>query len=423
MAELWIKGKKSLNGTITVPTAKNSIMPVLAASLLCGGATTLCRVPQLEDVVTSLALLRALGAKAAMAGDRVTITAPASCEGLVPAQLSSAMRSSVFYLAPLLVKSGRVSLPMPGGCKLGARPIDLHLAGLAAMGAKIEQDAQQVTCRLEKPLRGAGFCLALPSVGATETLMMAACCAKGETVLCGCAKEPEVVDLARYLSACGAQITGAGGSCITIKGGAPLTGCRFTPVADRITAATVLCATAACGGDVTLQGARYEHLIAILRRLSDAGAQVSRPAEGVVRLQSDGTLRAVDVTTGYYPGFATDAGPLYAAAMLRATGSCGVTETIFENRFACADGFRALGARALVEKSTLTMQGVKELTGARVTAPDLRGGAALVLAALQAQGESRVAGCSHIARGYADIAALFAPLGAQIGWAEPEQPA
>ena len=402
-----------------MPTAKNSILPILAAALLCRGPVVLRRAPRLRDVDASLALLAALGCTARRAGADLQL-APADAVGdTVPPALMAAMRSSVYYLAPMLARAGRARVAFPGGCRLGARPIDIHLAGLAAMGAVIDAGAEALDCRAPGGLRGCEFHLRFPSVGATETLMIAAAAARGRTVLTGAAREPEIADLAAFLNACGAAVAGAGGDVVTVEGARPLHGCAFTPIADRITAQTVLCAAAACGGSVLLRRAPLAPLQPTAALLRRAGCQVSAPAPDCVALVSEGRLDAAgELATGVYPAFATDAGPLFAAAMLRARGVTLLRETIFARRFACAGGFAALGADVRCCGGDLRICGVPRLRGAPLAAADLRGGAALVLAALAAEGESTISGTEYIGRGYENIAALFAGLGADIRTAQ-----
>lgn len=358
-----------------MPTAKNSILPILAAALLCRGPVVLRRAPRLRDVDTSLALLAALGCTARRAGADLQL-APADAVGdTVPPALMAAMRSSVYYLAPMLARAGRARVAFPGGCRLGARPIDIHLAGLAAMGAVIDAGAEALDCRAPGGLRGCEFHLRFPSVGATETLMIAAAAARGRTVLTGAAREPEIADLAAFLNACGGSVL-----------------LRRAPLAP------------------------LQPTAALLRR---AGCQVSAPAPDCVALVSEGRLDAAgELATGVYPAFATDAGPLFAAAMLRARGVTLLRETIFARRFACAGGFAALGADVRCCGGDLRICGVPRLRGAPLAAADLRGGAALVLAALAAEGESTISGTEYIGRGYENIAALFAGLGADIRTAQ-----
>lgn len=416
-----MRGDLPLYGQVTVPGAKNSVLPIMAASLLCAQRVVLENVPQLSDVACAARILQSLGCRV-LAGERALAILPAQVPASeVPPSLMRRMRSSLFFLAPLLARTGRASITAPGGCDLGARPIDMHLAGLAAMGANVEEDGAQLTVTAPQGLRGAHIALRFPSVGATETLLMAACCARGQTVLDGCAVEPEVVDLARFLSCAGACITGAGTRRMRIRGRPLLQGARFRICPDRIFTATLLCAVAGCGGSVTLRGARAQDCAALLRALRRAGCEVARH-EDAVSLRRTGALHAPGaLVTDVYPALPTDAAPLLAAAMLRAEGATLITDTIFERRFACAQGFAAMRAACGVQGRTICVQGVPRLAGAQVCAPDLRGGAALVLAALQAEGESIIAGAAHIARGYEDLAGTLASLGADAGYVRRAQ--
>ena len=423
MEILTISGGSGLFGEVRIPGAKNSVLPIMAASVLCRGTVTLTDVPHLSDVEASARILQSVGCKVLLENGRAVITPPEFPGSAVPEPLMRAMRSSLFYLAPLLARTGRADIYTPGGCRLGARPIDMHLSGLEKMGAHItEKDGGALEVTAPDGLAGADICLRFPSAGATETLLMAAAAARGETVLRGAAVEPEVTDLARFLQGAGAEITGVGTRVLHIRGRELLMGTQHAVCPDRITAATVLCAVAGCGGEVLLTNTCNAHLAEVLRILRRAGCMVSVSGDSSVALASSGALRAAGGwDTGVYPSFPTDAAPLMAAALLRAQGESRVTDTIFENRFACAEGFLRLGASVNVCGRTLHVHGMDLLNGADVEAPDLRGGAALVIAALQAQGSTRVMGAEHISRGYEDIAALLAPLGARItrSWGEP----
>ena len=415
MEIIEIRGGRSLTGSIAPPAAKNSVLPLLAATLLCGAPCRLRGAPRLADVDTSLALITAVGGRAVRAGrDVQTCPVPLLC-GDIPPRLAGAMRSSVFYLAPLLVRAGQVRLPMPGGCRLGPRPVDIHLAGLCAMGAQVEQQADAVVLRRAGRLRGADFTLRLPSVGATETLLMAAACAQGATVLRNAACEPEVQDLANFLVACGARIRGAGTPVITVQGRAGgLDGCSYAPLPDRIAAATYAAAVAAAGGQVTIRRCRPAHFAAFLRLLSAAGCgvQVGKTAVTIRRDRQLALKGGQQVMADAWPGFATDTAPLAAAVLLTAEGPSRVCDTLFANRFACAAGFAALGAAVQQNGRELHIAGGARLRGNVVTAPDLRGGAALVVAALAAEGKTCVLDDGHIRRGYQALPAELAALGA-----------
>lgn len=415
MEIIEVRGGRTLAGSIAPPAAKNSVLPLLAATLLCGAPCRLRGVPRLTDVDTSLALLTAVGAKAARCG-RDVLTAPVPLlGGDIPPHLAGAMRSSVFYLAPLLVRAGQVRLPMPGGCRLGPRPVDIHLDGLAAMGVQIEFAADAVVLRRAGRLHGTDFTLRLPSVGATETLLMAASCAEGTTVLRGAACEPEVEDLAGFLTACGARITGAGTPVVVIRGRAGgLDGCAYTPLPDRISATTYAAAVAAAGGDVTIRRCRPSTFATFLDFLRAAGCEV-HAGPNAVRICRDARTPlkgGQELFAAAWPGFATDAAPLAAAVLLTADGPSRIYDGLFQNRFACAAGFAALGAGVRANGRELAIDGGAALCGTVVTAPDLRGGAALVVAALAAQGKTCVLDEGHIRRGYQSLPAELASLGA-----------
>ncbi|MEG1381324.1 MAG: UDP-N-acetylglucosamine 1-carboxyvinyltransferase [Ruthenibacterium sp.] len=414
MEAFSIEGGQSLFGTVTIPGAKNSVLPMLAAAILCRGTVRLYHVPQLSDVAASLQILDSLGCVTQIEKDVVTVVSGDLSSSVVPPQLMRAMRSSVFYLAPLLARTGVAVITQPGGCKLGARPIDLHLAGLAAMGARIVQEGEQITLTAPFGLYGTDFTLRFPSVGASETLLMAAVTARGNTVLRNVATEPEIADLARFLQGAGARISGIGTRTLSIIGQDFLLGAQHTVCPDRIVAATVLCAVAGCGGEVRLTRCNPAHLTRILEVLRRAGC-VCCAGGGHMMIASNGRLTMpTALDSGVYPAFPTDALPLLCAALLRAKGKGAFTDTVFENRFACAKGFAALGADVGVKGAALTMRGVPALRGADLYADDLRGGAALCLASMMAQGTSTIDNTALIGRGYEDFAALFASLGAKI---------
>ena len=416
---LKIWGGVRLEGEVWLPPAKNSVLPILAASLLCDGPVRLRQTPRLTDVENSLALLRAAGMRTAWEGEDLLLTPGRAGKSALPDGPVRAMRSSVFYLAPMLHRMGEVRMTMPGGCRLGPRPIDIHLEGLACMGAAAEWKGEQLTLSAPRGLYGAEFALRLPSVGATETLMMAAVKAKGITVLRGAAREPEVVDLARFLMAAGAHICGAGTSTIWIQGRERLSGAAFRPVTDRIVAATVLAAAAATGGSVTLRRCVPEHLEPVVEVLTRGGCRIRREGPAALTLAAPARLAGAGwVTAGAYPAFPTDAAPVLAAAFLTAAGPSYFEDTVFEHRFGCAAGFSALGGRAKVRGRLLELAPAERLQGAAVSAADLRGGAALAVAALQAQGESTIAQAGYIRRGYGDLAALLRSLGARAEWEE-----
>jgi len=418
MAGDWIiTGGRPLQGRVEVPAAKNSVLPLLAAVLLCSGPVRLQNVPRLTDVEDCLALLRGVGCTAGWQGAALAVQGQPMRTDLAP-EAAGRMRASILFCAPLLARLGRVSTVLPGGCRIGARPIDLHLQGLAQMGVRqLPAAPGQLTLYAPAGLRGAEICLAFPSVGATETLLLAAATAQGQTVLHGAAKEPEIVDLAAFLNACGGCVEGAGTDTIRVQGRRCLAGCTFAPMADRIIASTLACAVAAAGGRVELAGCAPGLYAPLLEILEQMGCTVER-ANDAAAISRFGALRgAGNVHTAPYPGLATDAAPLLAAVMLCAQGESSLQDRVFENRFACAGGFAALGANVRVAERTLYVQPAGALHGAKLTAPDLRGGAALVVAALAARGSSRLDGVELVRRGYAELDRLLAGLGAQI-WQE-----
>ena len=406
-----ITGGRPLNGTVWVPAAKNSVLPLLAASLLCSGPVRLCGVPELADVAESLALLRSAGCTAERQGADVRVDGvPGS--GTLAAGPAGRMRASILFCAPLLARLGRAQTVLPGGCRIGARPIDLHLAGLVQMGACPQLEGERLLLTAPAGLHGADITLRFPSVGATETLLLAAALAQGETTLRGAAREPEIEDLAAFLNRCGGRVQGAGTGTVRVQGVRRLHGCSFAPLPDRITAATFACACAAAGGRVELAGCAPRLYAPVLEILEQMGCTVER-AHDAAAISRFGALRgAGNVHTAPYPGLATDAAPLLAAVMLCAQGESSLQDRVFENRFACAGGFAALGANVRV-----AAQPAGALHGAKLTAPDLRGGAALVVAALAARGSSRLDGVELVRRGYAELDRLLAGLGAQI-WQE-----
>ena len=418
MAGDWIiTGGRPLQGRVEVPAAKNSALPLLAAALLCSGPVRLQNVPRLTDVEDCLALLRGVGCTVGWQGAALAVQGQPMRTDLAP-EAAGRMRASILFCAPLLARLGRVNTVLPGGCRIGARPIDLHLQGLAQMGVRqLPAAPGQLTLYAPAGLRGAEICLSFPSVGATETLLLAAATAQGQTVLHGAAKEPEIADLAAFLNACGGCVEGAGTDTIRVQGRRCLAGCTFAPMADRIIASTLACAVAAAGGRVELAGCAPGLYAPLLEILEQMGCTVER-ANDAAAISRFGALRgAGNVHTAPYPGLATDAAPLLAAVMLCAQGESSLQDRVFENRFACAGGFAALGANVRVAERTLYVQPAGALHGAKLTAPDLRGGAALVVVALAARGSSRLDGVELVRRGYAEFDRLLAGLGAQI-WQE-----
>ena len=414
MMDIWhIRGGNRLEGSLRVQGSKNASLPILAASILCPLRCELLQVPRLYDVDAALSILRSLGCRAVQQEEGVYIDATGLSCCAVPHALMEQMRSSVIFMGALLARCGEAWLSMPGGCKLGKRPIDLHLAALRSLGAEIETENGSLHCRAPR-LRGAEILLPFPSVGATENAMLAACGAKGETVIRGAAREPEIAALQAFLRAMGAEIEGAGSACIRIGGMRPVRSLRFAVGSDRIAAATFACAAACCGGDVELRGMDARQISALLHFLNAAGCDIITNNR-VLRIRSEGSLTAVGpVVTQPYPGFPTDAQPLLMAALLRAKGRTLIRETIFEQRFRQVPELCRLGADIRTEGQTAEILGVRTLHGAALHATDLRGGAAMIVAAMTAEGESTVLDEGHVRRGYEDLDLCLESLGADI---------
>ena len=403
---MTVEGGRPLYGT-------DSVLPLLAASVLCSGPVRLEQVPRLSDVEDCLAILRAVGCTAVWEGEDIQVSGPPVwCR--MPLEETERMRASVLFAAPLLARLGRVETALPGGCRIGARPVDWHLSALKQMGAKVSQAGQRLVLTAPAGLRGAELCLPGPSVGATETVLMAGCAARGLTILHGAAKEPEIVDLADFLNRCGGKIDGAGTDEIRIEGPCVLRGTSYRPMPDRICASTLACAAASGRGWVTIAGCSPSLYSPVLDILEGAGCTVMRGTSSATVGRMGALRGAGHLVTGGYPGLATDAAPLVAAALLSAEGKTWIQDRVFEARFGCADGFRAMGAAAAVRGRTLELEGGCPLHGADVTARDLRGGAALVVAALGAAGRTRIEGCEYIARGYASLGEMLSALGARI---------
>lgn len=412
--DIWhIRGGRRLEGSCRVQGSKNATLPILAAAVLAPLRCELCGVPRLRDVEAALRILRCLGCRAEQSGSRVWIDSTAlSCCG-VGHELMAEMRSSVLFLGALIGRCGEAKLSLPGGCRLGRRPIDLHLAALRQLGAEIEEDGAELVCRAAR-LRGCELALPFPSVGATENALLAACAAQGESVIHGAAREPEITALGEFLCAAGARIRGLGTDTLYIDGFSPRRAVQRRMAADRIAAATWACAAAGAGGDVELRGFEPGEISAVLHFLNEAGCDIIYESHAL-RLRSRGRLRAVgELCTAPYPGFPTDAQPLLMAALLRAGGRTVLRETIFENRFRQVPELRRLGADIRLNGQAAEIRGVEALHGAALRATDLRGGAAMVCAALAADGETVVFDEGHIRRGYEDMDGTLRSLGADV---------
>ena len=412
MDKLKILGGLPLVGEVQAAGAKNAALPILCASLLTADPMELSNVPQLQDIATTIRLLKLLGVKTERDEERLTLQADSLVSTEAPYELVKTMRASILVLGPLLARFGEARVSLPGGCAIGQRPVDQHIKGLQAMGAQIEIEQGFVVARAAR-LKGARIVTDMVTVTGTENLMMAACLAEGETILENAAGEPEVVDLAKVLVAMGAQIEGAGTDRLVIRGVERLHGASHRIMADRIETGTFLCAAAACGGDVTVRATDPWSMDVTIDRLRETGATLTSGPDWV-RLQANGRPRAVSVRTAPYPGFATDMQAQFMAMDAVADGTATVVETIFENRFMHVQELRRLGANIRIEGNTAIVQGVPALSGATVMATDLRASASLVIAGLAARGETTVERIYHLDRGYARMEARLQALGARI---------
>jgi UDP-N-acetylglucosamine 1-carboxyvinyltransferase len=413
MDKLLVGGGHRLEGEIRVSGAKNAALPILAATLLADAPVCIANVPHLHDITTMIALLGGMGVSVTM-GERMEVEVDArdSASPVAPYELVRTMRASILVLGPLLARHGRADVSLPGGCAIGARPVDLHIAGLQAMGARVQIEDGYIRARADR-LRGARIEFGAVTVTGTENLMMAATLAQGQTVLENAALEPEVVDLADCLTAMGARIRGAGTSTIIVDGVARLGGAEHEVLPDRIETGTYLVAAAITGGHVRLSHARPAQLEAVLAKLRESGARISAGPDWI-ELEMKGRPVSVDLRTAPYPAFPTDMQAQFVALNAIASGTGTVVETIFENRFMHVQELRRMGADIRLEGNTATIRGVRQLQAAPVMATDLRASASLVLAGLVADGETLIDRIYHIDRGYERIEEKLSQLGAVI---------
>ncbi len=412
MDEIVITGGNPLRGEVRISGAKNAALPILASSILGGGDCVITNVPRVVDVLTMGKLLGMLGATVVHEGNRAVIGAPVIHSTEAPYDLVKTMRASVLVLGPLVARWGEAKVSLPGGCAIGSRPVNLHLAGLAKLGADISIEHGYITAKATR-LQGARIYCDAPTVTGTENLMMAASLAQGTTVLENAAKEPEIADLADFLVKRGARIIGAGTDVITIEGVRELHGADHEVIPDRIEAGTYLAAGAMTKGDVTITHCRPGHMEAMLMKLQEAGA-VIRTEKETVRLTVPKELKGTDVRTLPFPGFPTDMQAQMVALMTRATGTSVVTETVFESRFMHVEELRRMGADIRVEGNRVVVTGCKALTGAPVMASDLRASAGLIIAGLAADGVTEVQRVYHLDRGYERIEQKLGALGAVV---------
>jgi len=412
LSKLTIVGGKPLEGTITVSGAKNAVLPIIAASLLCAEPIQLDDAPDLLDVNVMNQVISALGAKVERNGSTLKIHAHEIDCIEAPYDLVSQMRASIVTMGPLLARRGHVRISHPGGCAIGSRPINWHLKGLEALGAEVKMDHGFLDVSA-KEMKGTRIYLDYPSVGATENIMMAAAMAQGTTLIENAAQEPEIVDLATFLNEMGGKVRGAGTSIIHIEGVREFHGTVHTVIPDRIEAGSYLLMVAATGGDVLVQNVIADHLKPLIAKMEEAGIRMVEEDDGI-RISGNGVYNAVDIKTQVHPGFPTDLQAPFMAFLTRANGTGLITETVFENRFMHVDELKRMGADIKIEGRSAIVQGIQRLNAAPVTATDLRAGAALILAALTAEGTTSIRGIQHIDRGYEKVEEKLSRLGANI---------
>ncbi|SFB26632.1 UDP-N-acetylglucosamine 1-carboxyvinyltransferase [Lentibacillus halodurans] len=414
MDKIIVKGGKRLNGTVKAEGAKNAVLPVITASMLASeGKSDITDVPVLADVYTINEVLRNMNASVHFENNTVYVDASNELLTEAPFEYVRKMRASVLVLGPLLARYGHAKVAMPGGCAIGSRPIDLHLKGFEAMGARVHVGNGYVELEADGRLHGAKIYLDMPSVGATENIMMAAALAEGKTIIENCAKEPEIVDLANFLNKMGAKVVGAGTETIRIEGVEKMYGVKHTIIPDRVEAGTFMIAGAITGGNILIENAESEHLRSVISKLEEMGVTVTDEKNGI-RVIGPDKLLATDIKTLPHPGFPTDMQSQMMALMLNAYGTSVITETVFENRFMHVEEFRRMNAKMKIEGRSVIIEGPGDLQGAEVAATDLRAAAALILAGLRAEGFTRVTELKHLDRGYVNFAEKLASLGADI---------
>lgn len=412
MEKYIIEGGRPLNGEVEIQSAKNAVLPLLAAAVLTEQKVVIHKCPRITDVLNMVQILCELGFKTHFQGEELEIDGADAANHEIPAALAKEMRSSVFMLGSVIARFGKARIAYPGGCDIGLRPIDLHLSGLRRLGVKISEDGGYIDCKCEK-LCGAEIVLDCPSVGATENIMLAAVKAKGRTVIRNAAKEPEIVDLAGFLNRMGAKVEGAGGAVISVEGVAKLKGVEYTPISDRIEAGTFLIASAMCGGELLLKNTDADNIASLIHKLCEISCKI-HAEDDKIYIRSEGRLSPKLVETSPYPGFPTDLQAQMTALACICEGSTVIVENLFETRFKHIPELIRMGADITVRGRSAFIRGVKTLKGADVFAGDLRGGAALTLAAISAEGLSSVSDLSHIDRGYSGFEYKLRRIGARI---------
>lgn len=414
MRKALVTGGKKLHGKVCISGSKNASLPILAATILLHGETTLTNVPNLLDIITMIRVLRALGMRAEYyEPNTVKVWTNGNIKHVAPYELVTKMRASFFIIGPILARMGLAKVPLPGGCAIGSRPVNIHIKGLEALGAKVEMEHGFVIVKAKK-LKGNKVHMDFPSVGATETIMMAAALSEGETIIENAAQEPEIADLAAFLNLCGARITNAGTQTINVSGVSSLKTCEYKVMPDRIEACTFMVAGAITKGDIVVENIVEKHVAPVIEKLKEIGADISVEGSRLKLKMRDG-IKAADVKTLPYPGFPTDVQPQFTSLLSVAEGTSVVTETVFENRFMHVQELKRMGADIHIEGQSAIIKGVKKLSGCPVRASDLRAGAALILAGLVADGETLIDDVERfIERGYENLIGKFNGLGADL---------
>lgn len=414
MSAFIINGGRRISGSVKVQGSKNSVLPILAATYLVGGKSVIHNCPKLSDTNSTIKILQSLGCEVTRKGNTIIVDSTDACGYEIPESLMREMRSSVIFLGAIIGRMKKAVISAPGGCEIGLRPIDLHLYAVKRLGVKVDEEFGRLNCTVPARLKGKKITFSFPSVGATENALLTAVTASGTTTIVNAAREPEIIDLCEFLNKCGADISGAGESIIIINGKERLNPCEHSVIADRIASATYLLAGAVTGGDVSLQNADPVHLNAIIPLLEEAGCNVNIRCK-TVRLKAPRRLSRIDkIVTQPYPGFPTDAQAPFTTLAAVANGTGVIVENIFESRFKHVPELLRMGAKIKTEGRVAVIDGVERLYGAEVISPDLRGGAALVLAGLCATGQTTVRNIMYIDRGYEDIENTLCSLNADI---------
>ena len=412
MSEYIIKGGKKIEGEVTISGSKNASLPIIAASILNQGKTTLYNVPNIHDTQMMFEILKKLGGNVTKKKNKIIIDTSGICKYEIPEKLMRQMRSSVIFVGALIGRYGKVTFSYPGGCDIGTRPIDLHLKAFEKLGININKNYGNITCTCDK-IEGEKINLDFPSVGATENAILAACLANGETIITNAAREPEIIDLQNMLNKMGAKIQGAGTDEIKIEGVKKLKDVNYNIMPDRIEAGTFLCVAAMTGGNILVKEAQANHITPVIHKLEEAGCKI-KIEKREIELQAPKRLKAVDIKTMPYPGFPTDMQSIFTTLLTTAKGTSIIVENLFENRYKYTQELIRMGAKIEIEGKTAVVKGTRKLYGTTVKATDLRGGAALVIAGIAAKGTSKIENIEYILRGYEKFDQKLNKIGAEI---------